>query len=309
MKRGPWSPMKILSSIFVAWRRTQCSLWVGVLILFLGQYGRVQSQTPPDESGHREDLPPMLPEPPVDPRAKYLIDKERLYLKQVKDLVPIQSEDQSQGEFNAYNDIVLFARQFPTDELVANANEMLYGDLFTFSRKEYRFDLIKFEGRLKRVLKLPPNGPLKNAGIQELYEAWVYPGVSADPVCILLSELPDGLQPSVEYSPAHRVTVAGYYFKVIKYESAQKSKKNPDRNMLRVAPFIIGHSLVLKEPLNSSARKDWTLNFLPIFLGLIGFISLTTLGLTWWFRKGDQAAKEVIERQKQNPFAADSSMM
>ena len=87
--------------------------------------------------------------------------------------------------------------------------------------------------------------PKEVEGFQNLYECWIFPKNGADPLCLLVAELPPGIEPAMDYTPAKNVTFAGYYFKLMQYESAAPNPNEPTRNQIRRAPLLMGRSFVV----------------------------------------------------------------
>lgn len=253
--------------------------------------------------------PPQLTPPadvtsPPDPCAETRIDTDRLHFRYVRDDAPVQHEEQNQQEFEAYNEILAFAHGLPVEKLERCANrDVTFADLVRDVRKDYQFKLLYFEGRLKRLRKLEPTKALAEKGVKTLYEGWMFPANGSDPMCVLATELPAGLGPSVEYPTPKPVTVAGYSFKLIRYESAEPDPKHPGQGRIRRAPLLMAHSFRVLPEEDVDAGKAWRTGFVPGILGLVGGISAVALGLTWWFRRGDRRVRtELAVRKARNPF-------
>jgi hypothetical protein len=234
----------------------------------------------------------------------YTIDRDRLYLSRVDDDRPVRSEDENPQEFLAYNEILLRAHRLPTADLEKHASrDVTFADLVVKTRTDYQFKLLYFEGRLKRLRRLEPTKPLKEAGITDLYEGWMFPRDGDQPMCVLTTELPPGLEPALEYKPAKPVVVAGYSFKLIRYESAEKSANDPTQQRVRRAPLLIAHSFTLLPQPDTDGGKPWRTTFLPSMLGMMALIGAVVVGLTLWFRRGDRTVRrELDERRGRNPF-------
>ena len=176
--------------------------------------------------------------------------------------------------------------------------------MFTNGRASYKLELVHFEGSLRMLRKAEPTEILKQSGITELYEAWIFPG-GIDPVCVFFTELPPGLTPqATPNEPINRwVSVGGYFFKLLKYESNQISKSVKGEHQYRRAPVLMARSLTIREePISSGAA--WRETFLPLVVGGVGAVAFAILALSWYFRKGDQAVQREIEKNRtQNPFA------
>lgn len=241
----------------------------------------------------------------IPPKDKYAIDSDRLHFAEVEWATPLRHEDRNRFEFEAYNDVILHARQFTTVELIA-AGRRDIGVLDLLNRnvgRDYQYKLITLEGRLLRARRLEPNKPLAAAGLTGFYECWMFPAKRSEPVCFVCLDLPDGLQPSLLYEPSKRITIAGYYFKPIAYESEAPDLKDARKSKVEVAPLLIGRGFqLIPEPIVDTS-KEWREGFFPGLTALIGTIIAFALGLTWWFRRGDRRVKRTLnERRNQNPF-------
>jgi hypothetical protein len=235
---------------------------------------------------------------------KYAIDPDRFIFARVEDDAPVRSEAENREEYDAYNEVLLHARRFPPAELEAHATrDVTLRDLVQPVRQDFRFKLVYFEGRLKRVRRLEPTAPLRAAGVTDLYEGWVFPGTGRDPLCVLTTALPPGLAPALEYTPTRPVAVAGYSFKRIRYESAEDDPKEPGQKVVRRVPLLLAHSLTLRPEPDADGGRPWRTGFLPGMLAIMGAIAAVTLGLTWWYRRGDRAARRALAaRRTANPF-------
>jgi hypothetical protein len=241
---------------------------------------------------------------PAQAPDPYTIDRDKLYLSHVDDDRPVRSEDENPDEFLAYNDILLHAHRLPAADLEKHASrDVTFADLVAKTRTDYQFKLLYFEGRLKRLRRLEPTKPLKEAGVKNLYEGWMFPRDGDQPMCVLTTELPPGLEPSLEYKPAKPVTVAGYSFKLIRYESAEKSAHDPTQQRVRQAPLLMAHSFTLVPQPDADGGKPWRSAFLPGMLAMMAVIGAVVVGLTLWFRRGDRTVRrELDERRDRNPF-------
>lgn len=250
----------------------------------------------------RSDPAQAVPVPDVN--AKYLFDKDRRYLQNVKDLTPIRGQADDHDEFDAYNELVLHASKFSTAELNSAARlDIGYGDLFSKGRESYRFDLIQFAGRLKRLKKIEPNEYLKDNGVKDYYEAWIVPTSDTNPLCILLTEKPEGIEPNLEYNPSYPVIASGYFFKLFEYQSKEPSEKNKGTFLTRRAPLLMGKSLTVRPQNEGDGGEVWREYFLPALLTFVGLMTAFILGTTWYFRRGDRKSIAVLEKKKGNPFA------
>lgn len=297
----------------------------GAAVALLAMESGTQAEDPPSTASVR---PPTTHTgvKPVDPKAEaeadYVIVNEQLMYRSVVDDAQVQSEEQNQQEFDAYNDILLRLIRLPQAGLEKRAErDVTFQDLMRHlrpksgkpedpipPRNEYQFDLLAFEGRLKRLRKFKPNKVLAEAGLKNMYEAWVFPKDLSDPLCVVTTELPEGLDPSMDFNPAKLVKVYGYFFKVMRYESSEQDPKNPTQNRTRRAPLILAKTLVVVPDTPPPDGKFWREGFLPGMLAVGGGIMGLAAGLTWYFRRGDRALKreQAARLERNNPFGAGS---
>ncbi len=242
--------------------------------------------------------------PDPDPKAKFQFDKSFLYLQSVKDELPLAGESNDQNEYDAYNDLVVHASKFAQADLNdAGRLDVSYKDLFSKSRGDYRFELIAFTGRLKRLKKIQSNEFLKDRGIKELYEAWVFPANDSNPMCFLMTEKPAGIEPNEEFSPSYPVKASGYFFKLFEYQSKEPSEKTKGKFLTRRAPFMVSRSLTVGPPDETDGGGPWREVFVPAVLTFGGVMTVFALGVTWYFRRGDRRSVKILESKRTNPFA------
>ena len=246
-----------------------------------------------------------VPADKVDSKAKFQFDKDRRILQAMrgKDPSPLRTDVDDHDEYDAYNELVLHANQFTMAQLQDAARiDVSYGDLFAKTREDYRFELIAFRGRLKRLRKIESNEFLRERGIAALYEAWVVPNDENNPVCFLITEKPNGIEPSLDYKSSYPVTASGYFFKLLEYESKEPSEKNKGKFLTRRAPLMMGKSLAVGPVEEIDGGGPWREVFLPALLTSLGLFTIFALGVTWYFRRGDRRSIRILESKKPNPF-------
>lgn len=242
---------------------------------------------------------------PADP---YRIDKDRLIFTSVRDDAPFPTDGTNQAEYEAYATVLLHARQFPTADLERHARrDVTFRDLYLPVRRDYRLDLIYFEGRLKQLRRTEPTAALKEAGVKDLYEGWLFPRDEWNPVCVVVTELPPGLEPQKDLKADEMnrwVGFAGYSFKLLQYESRQADPKNPGRNVFRRAPVLLGRSVTPLAETQTGSDDPWVSTFLPAVVAGFGGVAVLILVLTWYFRRGDRVVRAAVDaRHERNPFA------
>ncbi len=246
---------------------------------------------------------PPPPPAPTDPAAKFRIDSDRLHFGRVEDDVKVRSEGENPHEFTAYNEVLIHASRLEAADLERHAvRDVLFRDLVVDSRKDYQFKLVYLEGRLKRLRRLEPTRPLAEAGIKDLYEGWLFPQNGTEPVCVLTTELPEGLEPSLEYTPSKHAGVAAYSFKLMRYEATDPD--DASKMIVRRAPLLMGRSFKVFPEKPAPDGAEWWGGFLPALLAALAGITAVTLGLTWWFRRGDRSVQKRLDnRLGRNPYS------
>ncbi len=284
----------------------------------LGSAQDPESADPKPQSPVVTESPGQPPEesPQSEGAAKYRIEKNLTMFRAITDdaIFPwadtgarnLSDAIPDEMEARAYDEVLRHARQFTAAELEQHARrDVTAKDLYTNGRLSYKLDLIYFEGWLRRLRRTEPSEVLKESGITNVYEAWIFPDGNIDPVCVFVTELPPGLEASAnQRDPINRwVSVAGYYFKTFRYEANQISKDELGKHTTRRAPALMGRSLTLQdEP--ESAGTAWRQSFLPLVVGGAATMAFAIIGLSWYFRKTDSVIKDEIERNRNgNPFA------
>ena len=246
--------------------------------------------------------PVLAEDPPV------ALDKDRGIFDRIEDRSPIRSESQNPDEYAAYNAVLVHAHQIPVATLDSAARrDVLYKDLFHSVRKEFKLELVRFEGRLKRLRSIGPTRQLKDAGIETLYEGWIVP--KEQPkflLCFLTTELPAGFEAQQDLSRDKLnlpVSIAGYFFKLMTYETPEAAK-DPKKNAVEYAPLLMGRSVIVLPETSHNPSDDWYGTFLPGLIGVMAAMAAIVFGLSMWYRRDDRKIQSAIAaRQEQNPFA------
>ncbi|MGL6073373.1 MAG: hypothetical protein ACRC8S_04320 [Fimbriiglobus sp.] len=257
---------------------------------------------PPTKDGPKEATPE-----PINPLA---LNADRGFFQRIEWDAPLRGEDANWEEFEAYNETVLHARQFTSEQLFETGlKDATFRDLVNSrSGQDFQFKIVSFEGRMKRLRRIEPSAPLKKAGIKDLYECWIFPHLGADPLCLVLVDLPEGITPNLLYQQSPSVKFGAYYFKLIQYESGIPSAKNKDRNQIRRAPLMMSRGLIVTADNRPDAGKPWREGFLPGIATLVGGLFLFACLLTVWYWRGDRDWRKLREeRRNQNPFPEASS--
>lgn len=247
-------------------------------------------------------------DPPADLEAATRFEKDRLYLGRVSDFTPLRVGGGDRDvEHAAYRDLMLHAHRFSTADLLGVARKDVgYADLMAkldVLREDVRFELIRFDGRLKRLKRIGSFPDLADGGVPDRYEAWVFPAGSDNPVCVHLTEAPAGVEPAEDVTPGRPVTVAGYFLKVVEYPSAEPHPKNKDAPLYRRAPLLVGRSLTDAPVPPPETGETVVTKLLPVVVGGGAGLAVTLAALTVWFRRTDAPARAYRRHRDRNPFA------
>src|SRR5207253_6925162 len=109
---------------------------------------------------------------------------------------------------------------------IQSKKDVLYTHMIYHPRK-YRGQVIHIDGELRRLRRLDAPALITKEGLEDIYEAWVYPlGNRFNPLCIVITDLPAGLAASENYSPPLRVSFDGYFFKLYRYPTGEMDDQN-----------------------------------------------------------------------------------
>src|SRR5713226_353770 len=164
-------------------------------------------------------------------------------LESVRDETPVRSGE----EGLAFCEALVKAHKTSNHTFQNSVTKGLtYANLF-YESKLCRGKVVHFEGRLRRLIRFEPPGETKLDGVTDQYEGWVFdPEIyGANPVCVVFTELPAGLEPRDKLDV--RVSFDGYYFKKYRYKAADN---------WRDAPLLIGHTIIVKQmPAKADAEE------------------------------------------------------
>jgi hypothetical protein len=200
-------------------------------------------------------------------------------------------------EEKAYNYVLGVAHRQPAERLrKCSLKDVPLENLFHDIRQDYLRELIHMEGQLALVSPMKPTDDLRDqAGIEHLYECWVFPKGSSNLVCVVVSELPDGVAPGENQNL--RVAFDAYYFKLWHYETrkVKDPAKDPEKHEWHKAPLFLGKTFEVTGSVN--AESTYTPGMLYGLIGGLTALALAGLGLGLWFRRGDKGIKAAA-RQK-----------
>jgi hypothetical protein len=262
----------------------------------------------PGQTPRPKDAPP----PPNVPEEELVrLDKSFPHFQFVEDPGPFiyrgdkimdaRRESAAIRELKAYEYVLAFANRQPIERLRKySTKDVPVENLFRPIRQDYLRELLHIEGKLALILAMKPTEDLKALeGIEQLYEVWVWPRGSTKLVCVVVSELPEGLQPGEDFNKW--VSFDAYYFKLFHYESRQGKEKSddPDKKQWHRAPLFLGKSVELKGTIQE--ESTYTPGMLVGVLGGLLALGLAGFLMTLWFRRSDRhirtAARQKIEAQ------------
>lgn len=176
----------------------------------------------------------------------------------------------------------------------AARSDVTYTHIFA-EPERYRGVVVRVEGRLLRVNRYDPPHEATEAGVNDLYEAWIFnEQLGANPYCVLFSEWPADLPRKLlgqnKIPGVIKVALDGYFFKKYRY------KANDRYGSERDAPLVIGHGLLVLStnapPTNYSTVPITIL--LYVFAGTLFALIGGVIGLTYWYRRSDNRVRRRI---------------
>jgi hypothetical protein len=195
----------------------------------------------------------------------------------------------------AYTELLVMANYTSANAFARAArSDLTYAHLVA-NPARYRGEVVRIEGRLRRILRLKEELPpeARAQGVHDLYQAWIFPeGSGHNPFRVDFPELPPdfdrGLLGKEKVEPPLQVRCAGYFFKRFRYTSEAGKEKD--------APLVIAHSLTLlptpagRAPVRVAAAPD-TSSAMPLFMGLVALMVVAAVALGYWFRRGDRRVR------------------
>lgn len=252
--------------------------------------------------------------PPVDPavwcymgdKLNYfsLMDTSKVQKLPPLTLIPVVDE---QGipdpttaplELDAYYAMLHYAWHTDKDAFLREARrDVGYAHLMNMP-KRYRGEVIFVKGRLRLVKKFPTDLALQVLGVPSIYEGWVFANDSSSmPVCILFTELPEGITPEEKIN--REVGFAGYFFKKYRYTAVDQRGKNQQK---RDAPLLIGRMPSVIKGAAQSDNSEMDRKVLNGFLIVVVGTLLGVLALVLWFRFHDMRVRRKLEEATRREF-------
>ncbi len=185
--------------------------------------------------------------PRKKPPEKFAIKTDRLMFTKIEDHKPVASAADNHGEYSAWVEVVMHAKQFATADLEAAATRDLTPfDLIKPIRTAFRCELLRFDGKVVCARRLPAPAFFRDdpqSEIKEMYEVRLVPLNESPltPVSVAFLELPDALAKVRDAKPGEWVdtdgwfSTAGYFFKTMSVPG--------DEGKLLSVPVLIGKSV------------------------------------------------------------------
>lgn len=191
----------------------------------------------------------------------------------------------------------------PKDLARAAAKSISYANLFQEPAR-HRGVAVRLEGNLVFVRRFDPPASLRNdPDVKALYEAWIAHAedlYNRNPYCVLLTELPKGIEPDDRIKKIP-VRCDAYFFKVLLYEArASKPGAKPEWHY---APLLVGRTLELagQEGAEDPASA-WFRVVLPIIVASTFAVILVGGVLLLYFRRGDKAVNARLRQTRESMF-------
>lgn len=199
-------------------------------------------------------------------------------------------------EEKAYNYVLAFAHRQPAERLrKASLKDVPLENLFHDIRQDYLRELIHMEGQLALVTAMKPTDDLKDTGIEHLYECWVFAKGTNKLVCLVASELPEGVTPGENQNA--RVAFDAYYFKLWHYETrkVKDPAKDPEKREWHKAPLFIGKTFEVTG--TATAETTYTPGMLYGLVGGLAALAVAGVAIGVWFRRGDRHIKSAAREK------------
>jgi hypothetical protein len=234
-----------------------------------------------------EEAPPLDPEWLGDVRQR-----DRQPMPNLVGRAPDEIPKAYRSFINLYNEALVHAFWTPADVFAKSAKEnehVTFAHMYTQTDK-YRGKVIHLEGQLRRVRKYDnvPQGA-RDKGVLELYEGWIQlPTLKSHPVCVVFPILPDGLKPAEHMN--RWVAFDGYLIYLYRYRSG----KDQDLN----TPLLIGPTVRMEAEAPAAERPLLSPTLIYVFVGFVAAVVMVVVGLSWWFRRGDQRVRDHLARMR-----------
>jgi hypothetical protein len=220
------------------------------------------------------------------PQDELQIDRTLPMFLHIEDEQPILSSRENADEAKAYGYLLTLADHASAEAFARlSRTDVHHYHLWAGDRQKYRGEIVRVDGTLRRVWRLDVPGPARNAGVRNLYEAWIFDSRDKyNPWCLVFTELPPEIPLDGPYG--QHVAFDGYFFKLYRYKD-QKDES-------RLAPLLIGHTLVLVQA-GAEPGHFITTQVLLCFLAVLSITVAAIIILAWRFRRGDDRVRQRLE--------------
>jgi hypothetical protein len=289
---------------------------LGLVVVLAGSIG---AQDPPLRPATPND--PHPPEAPVAPGSPDPTFKSDLLSRVVDAETILPARWQNHEEVLAYERLVLHARQFRADVLAKAARRDVQLPLLLGPDKaRYRGALIRMSGSLRMLQQMDLSEGLvgMSEGLSHVYRGWIalddYKDDLGPVLCAVdFTELPSGLKPAA--SVDRRVTVAGFFFKVIKYDTREPAPggvtdKSPDGKVYRLAPLFVARTVHAQAAEPGAGESMWAVPA-AVVIGTILLIAAAAgawLVVSWWSRREDAQVRARLDQLRAGAFGVESAV-
>jgi hypothetical protein len=197
-------------------------------------------------------------------------------------------------ELMAFDYVLAFASKQPLDRLAKYSQKNVgYANLYKPIHVDYLRELIHFEGRLMMVSVSKATPDLIGLEkIDKLYDCWIVPKNQSEPLCLVVTELPPGIEPGEDIK--RMVSFDAYFFKLWRYESRQKN--NNDSEVWRRAPLFLGRGFNDLGVIETKSPQQSSGMLLGLGLGMGGLLAIVVL-MALWFKKSDKLVRDTNQRR------------
>lgn len=250
---------------------------------------------PGREAGERgrSAHPPGEQAPPgVAPAGAPRLD---LAARGIQDRTPLPARRQNEDEFNAYCEAVMTARSTPAEAFARSARSDVTWAHLREQPGLFRGQVVRVEGRIKRVLRFEAPSFVWSQGVKETFEAWISDPsrFGIQPVCVVFTDLPPGLALGDDLNvPA---AFDGYFFKLYHYANREEKGRN--------TALFIGHAPVLIQP-RTGVAPDGAFGggFARLLLGFFAALAAGGAVLAWWYGRADTRVRSRLAASRPPTF-------
>jgi len=187
--------------------------------------------------------------------------------------------------YSLYSQALVYAFRYPESAFAnkAKENEDIFFPQMYRDTWKHRGKIVHVEGHLRLLRKWDAPIAAQAQGVRYVYEGWIFTSTrGAHPICILVPVLPEGLKPEEEKMDRW-AQFDGYLISRLRYRAIRGDRDTP----LLIGPTLKvgGQAPVTEEkPLVSPG-------LLYGFVSFVVVVGVLVVGLSWWFRRGDQRVR------------------